>query len=165
MIHQGCPNLEHLGVLNFCDTRVSDAVIHESGSDTTENLFLDYETALSGIFPNLNEMTFYIGRERDQGKILSAVMLGMTLAWSRGIYSKIVPWCQEDGTPYLIMEKLQDFMKIQELMEKQLDVSLDQFVSLWSEFINANMTFEAAVLPKIPSTSIFYTLSYLNPNQ
>jgi hypothetical protein len=142
MIHQGCPKLEHLGLLNFSDSRVSDAIIQEIGSIGTENFLLDSEDAISGILPNLKRMTFYIGKERDREKIISAVVLGMSLARSRGIYSKIAPWCQEDGNQDLIMENLTDLIIIQELMEKQLDVSLDQFVSLWGNNIDAKITFE-----------------------
>lgn len=141
MINCACPRLEYLGLLNFCDGRVSNAVLHESDSDN--ETFLD-ENAISGIFPSLKEVTFYIAKERDQEKILSAMTLGMTLAWSRGIESKIVPWCQENASQALILENITDFMKIQELMEKEMAVSLEQFIRLWGNYITAKIAFEIA---------------------
>lgn len=142
MIHQGCPRLEHLGLLNFSDSRVSDAIIHEIANDGSVNFLLDNEDGISGIFPKLKRMTFFVGKERDAEKTLSAVVLALALARSRGIYSKIVPWCQEDANQDLILENLGDLVKIQELMEKQLDVSLDEFVNLWGNYIDARITFE-----------------------
>ena len=144
IINYECPRLEHLGLLNFCDCHVSDAILHEIDSEGTENFLLERENAISGLFPHLKDVTFYIAKERDQEKILSAVTLGMILTSSRRIACKVAPWCQENASRAVILENISDLMKIQELMEKQMDVSLEQFVNVWGNYVDAKIAFEIA---------------------
>src|SRR5277367_1335357 len=146
MIDRACPKLERLGLLNFCDSRVSDAVINEIALEGTENFILDGNNAVSGILTNLREITFHVARDRDQEKILSAAVLGIALGRWRGIRSKLVPWCQEKADQTLIIEDITNIMKIQELMTLQLDMSLEEFLGIWGQYV-PNVTFEISVLP------------------
>jgi hypothetical protein len=146
MIDRACPKLERLGLLNFFDSRVSDAVIHEIAAEGTENFILDGDNAVSGILPNLREITFHVAGERDQEKILSAVVLGIALGRWRGIRSKLVPWCQEKASQMLIIEDITNVMKVLELMGLQLDMSLEEFLAIWAQYV-PNITFEISVLP------------------
>jgi hypothetical protein len=145
MIDRSCPKLEHLGLLNFYDSRVSDAIIHEIGSEGTENFILDGDNAVSGILPHLREITFHIAQERDEEKILSAAVLGIALGQWRGIRTKLVPWAQDKASQMLIIEDITHVMRVQELMEKQVDISLDEFVAIWGQNVHPNVTFEINV--------------------
>ena len=147
MINQACPNLEYLGLLNFVDSRVSDAIIHEMGSGGTGNFILDGDNAMSGILPNLQEITFYIAGERDQEKILSAAVLGMALGQWQGISSKIVPWYQDAVSQNLIIKDVTHIMKVQELMNNQFNMSLEEFICIWGLCIEANVVFEICLTP------------------
>lgn len=41
MSDRACPKIEYLGLLNFLDSWVSDAIVHEMASNGTENFVLD----------------------------------------------------------------------------------------------------------------------------
>lgn len=146
MIDRACPKLERLGLLNFFDSRVSDAIIHEIATEGTENFILDGDNAVSGILPNLREITFHVAGERDQEKILSAAVLGIAVGRWRGIKSTLVPWCQEANMPTLIIEDITNVKKIQELMGVQLDMSLKEFIEIWGKYVQGNITFEISIL-------------------
>jgi len=145
MIDRACPKLERLGILNFFDSRVSDAVINEMAAAGTENFILDGDNAVSGILPNLREIIFHVAGERDQEKILSAAVLGIALGQWRGIRSTLVPWCQEKAAQTLIIEDITNVMKIQELMGLQLDMSLEEFLAIWGQYV-PSITFEISAL-------------------
>jgi hypothetical protein len=83
MIHTACPKLEHLGILNFFDSRVSDAIFNEISLDGKGDFIRDGDNAISGILPNVKDMTYYVAGDRDQEKILSAMVLAMMLGHSR----------------------------------------------------------------------------------
>ena len=142
MIDRACPKLEHLGLLNFFDSRVLDEIIHDVVLDETENFILDGGNALCGILRNLQEITFYIAGERDQEKILSAAALGLTLGRWRRISSKIVPWCQDKASQKLIIDDITHVMKVQKLMNELVNISLEEFIFLWGQYLRANFVFE-----------------------
>jgi hypothetical protein len=73
-------------------------------------------------------------------------VLGIGLGQSRGIRSTLVPWCQEKAEQTLIIEDITNIMKIQELMALQLDMSLEEFLGIWGQYV-PNVTFEISVLP------------------
>ena len=147
MIDRACPKLERLGLLNFFDSRVSDSIIHEIDSNGTNNFILDGDNAVSGILANLREITFHVPGERDQEKILSAAVLGIALGRWRRIKSTLVPWRQEKDTPTLIIDNITNIKKIQELTGLQLGISLEEFVEIWGQYVEGNMTFEVSILP------------------
>ena len=157
MIDRACPKLESLGLLNFYDSRVSDAIIQEVAADGTENFIVDGDNAVSGILPNLRELIFHIGGERDQEKILSAAVLGIALGTWRRISSRLVPWCQEKPNQKLIIEDIRHVMKIQELVHKQMNISMEEFLEIWGQYLHADVTFEITVYDQT-----WYNLDLLN---
>ena len=38
-------------------------------------------------------------------------------------------------------------MKVQELMDKQINISLDEFITMWSQYLQANVLFEICLTP------------------
>ena len=141
MIDRACPRLEHLGLLNFYDCRLSDAIIHGIEADVTEKFILDEDNVVSGIFVNLTDLTFYIAQERDQEKILSAAVLAVALRKWRKVCSKLVPWCQDKTSPCLLIQNILHIMKIQELLEHQINISLEEFLAIWGP-IHPSINFE-----------------------
>jgi len=89
----------------------------------------------------------YIGGEMDQEKILSGTVRDMTLHQCRGISSKVVPWCQEKVSQKLIIKDITHIMKVQELMDKFMYISLEEFIFLWGQYLQANIVFEVYLTP------------------
>jgi hypothetical protein len=145
LIDRACPHLEKLGLLNFFDSRVSDTLIGMFSMEGTEEFDLEGDNVISGIFPNLTDMTFYVVGERDEEKILSAAALGMTLRLGRKIRSNIVPWHRDGGSQLLIVQDIGYLERLQELLEVQLHMDLDDFGVLWGRYLDDGIIMQASL--------------------
>src|SRR5579859_5538135 len=157
MIDRACPNLERLGLLNYHDSRVVDAVVHEVDTDGAEWFLVDGESAIGGLFPKLQEVTFHVKAERDLDKILSAAVMGLTLGRTRKAISKIVPWQQENASQTLVLDDIGKILHFQELAYKQLDMPPEEFLSLLSHYLHFDGVFEISVFSRD-----YFQLEYLH---
>jgi hypothetical protein len=141
-INEQCPNLEHLGLLDYHDGQIVDAVINGVKS---EIFTLDGENAFSGLFPHLTDVTFHISQERDAEKVVSASVMTMILGNQRGIASSIVPWCQAKSSQLLVVEDIILVLRIGQLLREQLGLEPDELNTLWTQYIRWDPTFEVSV--------------------
>lgn len=145
LIDRACPHLEKFGLLNFLDSRIADALIGTVSMEGTKEFDLEGDNVVSGLFPNLADMTFYVAGETDEEKILSAAALGMTLRLRRRIRSNIVPWHRDAGSPLLIVEDIDCLQRLRDLLEVTLGMESDDFDVLWGCYLDDGIIMQATL--------------------
>ena len=143
IINGACPNLEHLGLLDFVDANISSAIIYPQLK--TESFLLKQENILTGIFPNLSDITFHMSEDRHLQRFVSALVVGVRLRLRRGLRVHIVPWCHKDASQKVVVENVNDIRDVYNFLGPQFGISHEEFRSVWGEIIHCDIVNEIAI--------------------